>query len=143
MNIREFAEHTGLTAHTLRYYERVGLMGNVGREANGHRVYGPQDSQWVTFLHHLRETGMSIREMQRYCALREQGDATVAGRLALLERHTEQVAAQLRSQHEHLARLRETVTAYQAKLARQRGRAGDPASATAGPPRAVDPAHRR
>jgi DNA-binding transcriptional MerR regulator len=143
MNIREFAEHTGLTAHTLRYYERVGLMGHVGREANGHRVYGPQDSQWVTFLHHLRETGMPIREMQRYCALREQGDATVQSRLALLERHTEQVAAQLRSQHEHLARLRDTVAAYQTKLARQRGRVVEPAASTASPPRAIDPAHRR
>jgi len=124
MNIREFAEHTGLTAHTLRYYERVGLMGSIGREANGHRVYGPQDSQWVSFLHHLRETGMSIREMQRYCALRDQGDATLQARLALLERHTETVAARLRTQHEHLARLRDTVTAYQQKLARQGGRVG-------------------
>jgi DNA-binding transcriptional MerR regulator len=124
MNIREFAEHSGLTAHTLRYYERVGLMGQIGREANGHRVYGPQDSQWVSFLHHLRQTGMSIREMQRYCALREQGDATLPQRLALLERHTDKVAAKLRSQHEHLARLRDTVSAYQQKVARQGGRVG-------------------
>ena len=143
MNIREFAEHTGLTAHTLRWYERVGLMGEVGRGENGHRVYGPQDAQWVAFLHHLRETGMSIREMQRYCAMREQGDATVAGRLALLERHAEKVAAKLRSQHEHLARLRETVTAYQAKLSRQGPRAAEAGGSTAAPPRAVDPAHRR
>src|SRR5206468_8714296 len=97
-------------------------MGSIGREANGHRVYGPQDSQWVSFLHHLRETGMSIREMQRYCALRDQGEATAQARLALLERHAEKVAAQLRAQHEHLARLRDTITAYQAKVARQGGR---------------------
>jgi len=142
MNIREFAEHSGLTAHTLRYYERVGLMGSIGREANGHRVYGPQDSQWVTFLHHLRETGMSIREMQRYCALRDQGDATLAARLALLERHAEKVAAQLRTQHEHLARLRDTVSAYQTKLSRQGGRTTDPA-ATGAAPRAADPARHR
>lgn len=142
MNIREFAEHTGLTAHTLRYYERVGLMGSIGREANGHRVYGPQDSQWVSFLHHLRETGMPIREMQRYCELREQGDATLPQRLALLERHTGKVAAQLRTTHEHLARLRDTVTAYQAKLARQGGRPIEPA-VTASPPRAGDPIPRR
>jgi len=143
MNIREFAEHTGLTAHTLRYYERVGLMGSIGRESNGHRVYGPQDAQWVSFLHHLRETGMSIRELQRYCALREQGDASLAARLALLERHAERVAAQLREQHEHLARLRETVAAYQARLARHgAARPGEP-PATGGPPRAGDPVPRR
>jgi DNA-binding transcriptional MerR regulator len=139
MNIREFAEHTGLSAHTLRYYERVGLMGDVGRDENGHRVYGPQDSQWVNFLHHLRETGMSIREMQRYCALRAQGEATVAGRLALLERHTEQLARHLREQHDHLARLRETVQVYQARLNGRNPRGGDGRETTPAPPRAADP----
>jgi DNA-binding transcriptional MerR regulator len=141
MNIRDFARHTGLTAHTLRYYERMGLMGSIGREANGHRVYGPQDVQWVSFLHHLRETGMPIRELQRYCALREAGDATLAARLALLERHTEKVAAQLRATHEHLARLRETVGAYQQRLARAGARGGEPA--TGAPPPAGGPARPR
>jgi len=144
MNIREFAEHTGLTAHTLRYYERVGLMGDVGRDENGYRVYGPQDAQWVGFLHHLRETGMSIREMERYCALRAQGDGTLANRLALLERHTDQLAAHLRQQHDHLARLRETVAVYRARMngiAAPHG--GDGRDITAAPPRAADPAPRR
>lgn len=143
MNIREFAEHTGLSAHTLRYYEREGLMGDVGRDENGHRVYGPQDSQWVNFLHHLRETGMSIREMQRYCALRAEGDESLAARLALLERHTEQLARHLREQHEHLARLRETVNVYQSRIRGRNLRGGDGRDTTAAPPRAADPAHRR
>jgi len=143
VNIREFAEHTGLTAHTLRYYERAGLMGEVARDENGHRVYGPQDSQWVSFLHHLRETGMSIREMERYCALRSEGEATLAPRLALLERHTEQLAQHLREQHEHLAKLRETMAAYQARLQGRVQRGGDGRDLTAAPPRAADPAHRR
>ena len=143
MNIREFAEHTGLSAHTLRYYEREGLMGEVGRDENGHRVYGPQDSQWVNFLHHLRETGMSIREMQRYCALRTLGDETLPARLALLERHTDQLAKHLREQHEHLARLRETVNVYQSRIRGRNLRGGDGRDTTASPPRAADPAHRR
>jgi DNA-binding transcriptional MerR regulator len=137
MNIREFAAHTGLTAHTLRYYERVGLMGQVGRDDNGHRVYGAQDSQWVSFLHHLRETGMPIREMQRYCALRAQGDTTLPGRLALLERHTEQLSTRLREQHDHLARLRETVAVYQSRLRAHPGARKEP---TGAPPPAADPA---
>ena len=143
MNIREFAEHTGLTAHTLRYYERAGLMGDVARDENGHRVYGPQDSQWVNFLHHLRETGMSIRDMEIYCTLRVQGDATVAERLKLLERHTDQLAQHLREQHEHLAKLRQTIGAYQARLAGRDQHGGDGRDLTAAPPRAADPAHRR
>lgn len=143
MNIREFAQHTGLSAHTLRYYERAGLMGDVARDAQGHRVYGPQDSQWVNFLHHLRETGMSIREMERYCAMRSQGDATLADRLALLTRHTEQLAKQLREQHEHLAKLREIVALYQSRVSGRSGRGTDGRDLTAAPPREADPAHRR
>jgi DNA-binding transcriptional MerR regulator len=143
MNIREFAQHSGLTAHTLRYYERMGLMGDVGRDDNGHRIYGPQDSQWVAFLHHLRETGMSIREMQRYCSLRTQGDSTLASRLALLERHTNQLAEHLRAQHDHLARLRETVAVYQARLRGREPRGGDARDANAATLAATDPAPRR
>ena len=115
MNIRDFAKHTGLTAHTLRYYERIGLMGEVARGGNGHRVYGPQDAQWVDFLHRLRETGMSIREIQRYCELSNQGDGTLASRIALLEHHAEQLAAELRAKHDHLARLRERIAVYRAQ----------------------------
>jgi DNA-binding transcriptional MerR regulator len=115
VNIRDFAKHTGLTAHTLRYYERIGLMGDVARGGNGHRVYGPQDAQWVEFLHRLRETGMSIREIQRYCELSNQGDATLASRIALLEGHAEQLAAELRAKHDHLARLRERIAVYRAQ----------------------------
>lgn len=143
MNIREFAQHTGLSAHTLRYYERAGLMGDVARDDQGHRVYGPQDSQWVNFLHHLRETGMSIREMERYCSMRSEGDATLAARLTLLTRHTEQLAKQLREQHEHLAKLRETVALYQSRVGGRGGRGADGRDLTAAPPRAADPAHRR
>lgn len=143
MNIREFSEHTGLSAHTLRYYERAGLMGEVARDENGHRVYGPQDSQWVSFLHHLRETGMSIRDMERYASLRAQGDATLQQRLQVLEQYTDQLAKHLREQHEHLAKLRETVAVYQNRVHGRVLRGGDGRDLTASPPPANDPAHRR
>jgi DNA-binding transcriptional MerR regulator len=115
MNIREFAKHTGLTAHTLRYYERVGLMGDVARGNNGHRVYGPQDAQWVEFLHRLRESGMSIREIQRFCQLCEQGEGSLGPRIELLQRHVDALAAELRAKHDHLARLRERIAVYRAQ----------------------------
>jgi len=143
VNIHEFAQNTGLSAHTLRYYERAGLMGEVARDEHGHRVYGPQDSQWVNFLHHLRETGMSIREMERYCSLRTQGDATVAARLALLLGHADRLAKQLREQHEHLAKLRDTIAIYQARVDGRVPRGGDGRDLTAAPPRVADPGPRR
>ena len=62
-----------MTAHTLRYYERVGLIQPVGRAHNGHRRYSEADEAWLNFLHCMRATNMSIREMQRYAELRENG----------------------------------------------------------------------
>ena len=84
-----------MTAHTLRYYERVGLIQPVGRAQNGHRRYSEADEAWLNFLHCMRATNMSIREMQRYAALREKGDATSLERRKLLEDHQSEIAAQI------------------------------------------------
>ena len=104
--IRSMAERCGMTAHTLRYYERVGLIQPVGRARNGHRRYSEQDEAWLNFLHCMRATNMSIREMQRYAALREQGDATSLQRRKLLEDHQAGIAekiAELQKAHALLA----------------------------------------
>ncbi len=93
--IRSMAERCGMTAHTLRYYERVGLIQPVGRARNGHRRYSKADEAWLNFLHCMRATNMPIREMQRYAGLRENGDATSLERRKILEDHQAQIAAQI------------------------------------------------
>ena len=93
--IRSMAERCGMTAHTLRYYERVGLIQPVGRARNGHRRYSDADEAWLHFLHCMRATSMPIREMQRYAELREQGDATSLQRRNILEDHRAGIAAQI------------------------------------------------
>ena len=112
MNIAEFARRCGLTPHTLRYYERIGLLGSVTRQANGHRSFGPRDVEWVEFLHRLRSTGMGISEMLRYAELRARGDATLAERQAMLVQHADQLAATLRSQQAHLKAVRQKIAIY-------------------------------
>ena len=112
MNIAEFARRCGLTPHTLRYYERIGLLGSVARQPNGHRSFGPRDVEWVEFLHRLRSTGMGISEMLRYAELRAQGDATLAERQALLVQHADQLAASLRAQQAHLKAARQKIAIY-------------------------------
>jgi DNA-binding transcriptional MerR regulator len=100
------AERCGMTAHTLRYYERVGLIQPVGRARNGHRRYSEADEAWLKFLHCMRATNMSIREMQRYAALREQGDSTSIERRKLLEEHQAGIAekiAELQKAHDLLS----------------------------------------
>jgi DNA-binding transcriptional MerR regulator len=94
LSIAEMAERTGVSPHTLRYYERIGLL-DVDRDASGYRVYSAADFARVVFLTRLRMTGMPIRELQRYIALVGEGDATVPERRAMLLAHREAVRAQL------------------------------------------------
>lgn len=94
LTIAEMAQRTGVSAHTLRYYERIGLLA-IDRGPSGHRVYGERDFARVVFLSRLRMTGMPIRELQCYVALVGEGDATVPERLAMLLAHRESVRAQL------------------------------------------------
>ena len=93
--IRTMAERCGMTAHTLRYYERVGLIQPVGRARNGHRRYSEADACWLEFLHCMRGTNMPIRAMQHYAALRAMGDSTSEERRQLLEEHQAAIAAQI------------------------------------------------
>lgn len=94
--ISEVAEATGLSTHTLRYYERAGLMLTpVDRASSTHRRYSTADVGWVEFLTKLRSTGMPIAVVAEYAELVRQGDATTADRLELLQRHRIAVLAQL------------------------------------------------
>jgi DNA-binding transcriptional MerR regulator len=116
MNIAQFAQRCGLNVHTLRYYERIGLLGRVTRQANGHRTFGPRDVEWVEFLHRLRSTGMGIKEMLRYAELRAQGNATLAERKAMLAQHAEAIAATLRAQRAHLNVVRRKIVIYEGMI---------------------------
>jgi DNA-binding transcriptional MerR regulator len=95
LTIAEVAERTGLTRHTLRYYERDGLMFGVGRAGSGHRRYSERDLGWIELITKLRATGMPIREVRRYAELVRAGDGNEDERLGLLRAHRERVRAQL------------------------------------------------
>ena len=73
MTIQEFATLTGLTVHTLRYYEQIGLLDQIQRAPSGHLIYQQQDLLWVAFIKKLKATGMPLREIQLYADLRKQG----------------------------------------------------------------------
>jgi DNA-binding transcriptional MerR regulator len=95
LTIAEVAELTGLSAHTLRYYERIGLIDPVARGIAGQRRYGHADLAWLAFLQRLRSTGMPIRDMQRFAGLRREGDRTVPERRVLLEMHRDELIARI------------------------------------------------
>lgn len=91
MKIGELAKRSGLSAHTIRYYERIGLLPYADRDRSSRRDYDASILVWIAFLGRLKTTGMPIREMLRYAAFREQGAGTETERRELLEKHRERV----------------------------------------------------
>ncbi len=102
LTIQEVAQATGLSTHTLRYYERIGLIHPIDREQNTHRRYTSDDVGWIDFLTKLRATGMSIKDMQRYAALQRRGDETLAERVEMLMSLRDKVEAHMDELNEHL-----------------------------------------
>ncbi|MGD0274066.1 MAG: MerR family transcriptional regulator [Gaiellaceae bacterium] len=110
--IKEAAEATGVSTHTLRYYERIGLLEPVGREANGRRRYNEGDLYSVRFLTMLRATGMPIRDMLAFMQLTWAGDETVSERAELLERHQRELQARLVELDGHMEVLERKIAFY-------------------------------
>jgi DNA-binding transcriptional MerR regulator len=102
LTIQEAAEATGLSAHTLRYYERIGLIHPIDREENTRRLYTTDDLGWINFLMKMRATGMSIRDMQRYAQLQRMGDETLPDRVEMLKALREQVEARISELNENM-----------------------------------------
>ena len=113
LTVQEAAEATGLSAHTLRYYERVGLIHPIDREQNTHRRYTADDVGWIDFLTKLRATGMSIRDMQKYAELQRRGDETLAERVEMLKSLRDQVEAHMVELNEHLKLIYYKIELYQ------------------------------
>ncbi len=113
--IQQMAQATELSTHTLRYYERAGLMlQQVGRdEGNGYRFYSQEDVVWIEFLKRLRATGMPIREISRYTELLRQGEQTMPERLQLLKHHQRQVEEHLKEVARHLEVITFKIACYE------------------------------
>jgi aryl-alcohol dehydrogenase-like predicted oxidoreductase/DNA-binding transcriptional MerR regulator len=110
ITIQEVATLTGLSAHTLRYYERIGLIPPIERDDNGYRCYNEDSLGWISLLTCLRATGMPIAKMLEYAQLQSLGDATIDARLAVMENHRQDVLDQIES-------LQHNLEAIEAKIA--------------------------
>ena len=113
LTIQEVTEATGLSAHTLRYYERIGLIHPIEREENTRRLYSDEDVGWIKFLLKLRATGMSIKDMQKYAELQRQGDATLPERVEMLKSLRDKVEAHMDELNEHLKLIYYKIEIYQ------------------------------
>lgn len=116
LTIADAARATGLSVHTLRYYERAGLIDGVDRAASGHRRYRESDLAWVETLRCLRATGMPIRRIRRYAELVRAGAGTEVERLELLEEHRAAVRAELEEVQAHLAFVERKIATYKERI---------------------------
>lgn len=109
VTIQRAAELVGLSSHTLRYYEREGLLPAVRRTTGGIRLYSETDISWVELIRCLRETGMPIAGIKHIVELSIMGDQTIDERKRILLEHRERVEGQI-------VELKRCVTKIDAKL---------------------------
>ena len=125
MKIAEVSKQYGLSADTLRYYERIGLLPSVTRNASGVRDYGEQDCARVQFVKCMRGAGVSIEALIEYMQLFEQGEHTAAARTTLLEEQRELVEKRIADMQAGLDRLNGKIENYEEMLMKERVIRGD------------------
>lgn len=92
MRIKEASIESGLSADTIRYYEKIGILPKIGRDGAGQRVFNKDNLGWMSILYWLRKTGMPMKEMSRYAHLVHSGQETIPERVEILQRHGELLA---------------------------------------------------
>jgi DNA-binding transcriptional MerR regulator len=118
LSIAEAAQRTGVSVHTLRYYERAGLVVTPpGRTAGGRRRYRRLDLQWIRVCTRLRATGMPIKGIRRYAELVSAGPGNEKERLALMEAHRADVLAKLAELQENLELIDHKIDVYRGAVA--------------------------
>ena len=118
LSIAEAARRTGVSVHTLRYYERAGLVVTpVDRTQSGRRRYHAEDLKWISICTRLRSTGMPIKTIRRYAQLVSAGPGNEQERLALLEAHRADVTARLAEVQEHLKLIDHKIDVYRGRVA--------------------------
>lgn len=114
MTISEAAAELGVSAHTLRYYEKIGLVRGVER-ANGRRVYTREDVAWLEFVLRLKATSMPLRQIRAFAELRYQGEATFEQRREMLLTHRATLEREIGKMRSHLEMLNRKINFYTSK----------------------------
>jgi len=91
---KQVAEQTGLSVHTLRYYEQMGLVYGIQRDANGYRQYSESDIKWFQVIKHFRDMGLPIREMQQFSAMNNSAADSARVRREFMETYRAKIVEQ-------------------------------------------------
>ena len=115
-SIGEFSKLINISIYTLIYYEKNNLISPKRDERNGRRIYNEKDISWINFIKRLKDTKMSIKDIQRYSYLRNIGQSTLNQRLELLENHKENLEMEIKSLNDNLEKLKHKIQYYKNEL---------------------------
>ena len=115
-SIQDVSKKTGLSTHTLRYYEKEGLISGVERSQGGFRQYTDEDLERLGLICCLKNTGMSIQEIARFVQLTHEGDHTLEERVELLRAHRERVLERMEEMQKHLDKVTWKLNFFSEKL---------------------------
>lgn len=115
--ISQAAEHFGITAHTLRFYDKEGLLPFVARGVGGRRIFRDEDLGWLQMISCLKDTGMPIREIRDYLDLCIEGDSTLSRRLEIMQGHKKAMEEKLKNFRRYMDKINTKLRYYEAALA--------------------------
>ena len=113
MTIAEVSSKYGLSADTLRYYEKIGLLPAVQRTNGGIRDYQESDCNWIQFIKCMRSAGLSVEALRDYVQLFQQGESTLQERKALLMEQRQLLAARIEELNNTLKKLDDKIEGYE------------------------------
>ncbi|MEC5250889.1 MerR family transcriptional regulator [Bacillus licheniformis] len=111
-SIKEVAEKVGLPTHTLRYYEKKGLLPFIKRDANGNRIFEEKDLSWLELVICLRKTDIALSELREIVNLTKEGDWTISKRKQILEKHKEKMLEKQRVLERAFLKIDEKIMYY-------------------------------
>lgn len=120
-SISQVAKRFGIAPHTLRFYEKEGIV-SPGRTPSGVRVYTEEDVSQLETAMCLKSTGMPLKEIKRYFQLVQAGDATLDQRLGIFQGHRERVLEEIQVLQKHLEKIDRKISWYQGFVQERQGR---------------------
>ena len=113
MTIAEVSRKYDITADTLRYYERIGLIPNVPRTKSGIRDYDEESCRWIELMKCMRKAGVQIEALIEYVALFQKGDSTLEARKQILIEQRKQLIQRMEDMQASLDRLNQKIDHYE------------------------------
>lgn len=111
-SIGQVAQKMGLTAHTLRYYDKEGLLPFVKKNSSGLRMFSDEDIDWLVVIECLKGTGMQLKDIKQYIDWCQEGDATIGRRLEMFKRQKAKLEEQQRQLQQYMEKINYKIAYY-------------------------------